>query len=190
MFQNLNKTWKFILIVIIYTIIALIEWSLHSLSLNCKTSIVFVLITLLECCLLMLSGFFYFQTFKYHRLWRSYYHKTHYESPHFYKYIGVPIFQFILINSFMRYVNPRVYLKGRNREYVKIFHEETKQSETAHILSLFVTFPVQLDYFVWGKMICFWSLTAFSIFFNIYPILLQRMNRFILEDRFKNLLGK
>lgn len=188
MFQNFNKISKFLLIVGVLTIVAIIELFLHKLGLNNNKGLVFI--TLLECCLLMLTGFFYFQTYKYHRLWSSFYNKTRLESPNFYKYIGVPIFQYILINSFMRYVNPRVYLKGRNRDYVKVFHEETKQSETAHVISLLVTIPPQLNYFFSDKTVCFWSLTAFSIFFNIYPILLQRMNRFILEARLKNLLAK
>ena len=173
---------------VLYSVVALIEHKIHSICLN-SSNWGQLFLTLVESCILMLSGFFYFQTFKYHRLWKSYYQKTNYETPFFFKYLGVPIFQFILINSFMRYANPRVYMKGRKRDYVKILHEETKQSETAHIISLFVTLPFQIDYLISDKMLCFWSLTFFSIFFNVYPMLLQRMNRFLLEARLKNLLG-
>ncbi len=89
----------------------------------------------------------------------------------------------------MRHINPRVYLKGRKRDYIKILYEETKQSETAHIISLIVTVPIQFNYLVSDKMFCFLTLSLFSIFFNIYPILLQRMNRFLLESRLNNLLN-
>ncbi len=89
----------------------------------------------------------------------------------------------------MRHINPRVYLKGRKRDYIKILYEETKQSETAHIISLIVTVPIQVNYLVSDKIFCFLTLSLFSIFFNVYPILLQRMNRFLLESRLNNLLN-
>jgi hypothetical protein len=90
----------------------------------------------------------------------------------------------------MRYANPRVYLKGRKRDYIKILHEETKQSETSHLITILVTIPFQVNYFLMDKMMLFWSLTLLSIFFNVYPILLQRMNRFLLETRFSGLIGE
>ncbi|MEY4604006.1 MAG: hypothetical protein RIT43_1298 [Bacteroidota bacterium] len=90
----------------------------------------------------------------------------------------------------MRYANPRVYLKGRKRDYIRILHEETKQSETSHLLTILFTIPVQVDYFILDKMYSFWTLTLCSIFFNVYPILLQRMNRFILESRFISLIDR
>lgn len=188
MFQNLKNHIKILILILIFSVVAYLELQLHSYNLSIINPIVNISVSLFECLNLMLIGFFYFQTFKFHRLWRSYYLKKSFETQKYFSLIGVPFFQIILTKSFMRYANPRVYLKGRKREYIKILHEETKQSETSHLITILVTIPYQVNYFLMDKMMLFWSLTLFSIFFNVYPVLLQRMNRFIMEARFNKLI--
>jgi hypothetical protein len=183
-FQYLKKYQKILLLAVLFTLVFLLEFNLHKYNLSNKQPVINIIISLLECSVLMLTGFFYFQTYKFHRISSSYYNKRTFETKNYFRFLGVPIFQVILINSFMRYINPRVYLKGRKRDYIKILHEETRQSETAHIISLIVTIPFQTSYFLYDKLLIFSFLTFFSIFFNVYPILLQRMNRFALEERF------
>ncbi len=138
--------------------------------------------------LLVLFGFIFFQLFKYFRFSDSLYEIKKIESYSCYKKMGVELFQKALINSFFKYLNPRVYLKGKGREYLKTYYEETKQAESSHLISLFftVTFSFYLLYL--GKIEMIISLNFFSILFNIYPILLQRKNRFYLERRLPSLL--
>ena len=189
MFEKLKLFQKLVLITLLYLVVILLEYWIHSICLKTNIKLLELVLTLIECCVLMLTGFFYFQTFKYHRLWKTYYRKRKFETTSYFKFLLVPVFQFILINSFMRHINPRVYLKGRKRDYIKILYEETKQSETAHIISLIVTAPIQVNYLVSDRIFCFLTLSLFSIFFSVYPILLQRMNRFLLESRLNNLLN-
>ena len=136
----------------------------------------------------MASGFIYFQLFKYHRLPQRCYEKRRFENDTYFKRLGLPIYHFVLTHSFLRYFNPRVYLKGRKRDYIKIYYEETKQSETSHWMTIAITGIIQLGFLYEGDILLFVSLTLFSISFNVYPILLQRKNRFALESRFKSLI--
>jgi hypothetical protein len=133
---------------------------------------------------LMLVGFLLYQTYKKIRLPNRYYRQKKIESKRLYEWLGIRFFQYCLVNSFFRYLNPRVYLKNRGRHYLEIYFEETKQSETSHIFSGLVTAIVQVYFFVEGEWIAGISLTIFSIIFNLYPYMLQRYNRLALNRLF------
>ena len=128
-------------------------------------------------------AFMIFQTFKYFRFPMYYYKRRKLESELFFKSIGVPIFRKILINSFFRYLNRRVYLKGKKGDRFVKFMEETKQSETSHFISLVITIGIQVLLIINYRLYDFLMLLIFNVIFNFYPILLQRMNRFIIEKR-------
>ena len=128
-------------------------------------------------------AFMIFQTFKYFRFPMYYYKRRKIESELFFKSIGVPIFRKILINSFFRYLNRRVYLKGKKGDRFVKFMEETKQSETSHFISLVITIGIQILLSIDNRFYDFWILLFFNMIFNFYPILLQRMNRFKIEKR-------
>lgn len=138
----------------------------------------------------LLYAFFFFQTFKKLRVRKGYYLQRSFETPSFFKKAGVPIYQYILINSFVRHFNPRVYFRGKTREYIKTYHEETKIAETCHIVALIPTLVFQLIYLFQEQYTDFWLVGLFNILFNLYPILLQRQNRFMLEAKFQSLLDK
>lgn len=138
----------------------------------------------------MLVGFLFFQTFKYVRLPAIFYKSLPFETPAYFKWMGVDLFREALVNSFFRRLNNRVYLKDRGDEYFRIFHEETKQSETSHWFSLIATFIPQILYLEQGMIShCIW-LSVWSVIFNMYPMLLQRKNRFKMEWKYQNLSGK
>jgi hypothetical protein len=134
---------------------------------------------------LMLVGFFLYQTYKNIRLPNLYYRQKSFESHSFYERLGIKFFQYCLVHSFFRYMNPRVYLKNRGRHYLEVYFEETKQSETSHIFSGIVTGAVQLYFFVNHEWVAGISLTIFSIIFNLYPFMLQRYNRLSLNRIFE-----
>tara|TARA_B110000483_G_scaffold161020_1_gene190901 strand:- start:446 stop:925 length:480 start_codon:yes stop_codon:yes gene_type:complete len=139
---------------------------------------------------LMLVGFLFFQTFKYVRMPKSFYLQRQYENRKYFKYLGVNIFRFLLINSFFRHLNNRVYLKGKAKDYLLTFIEETKQSETSHIISGIFPLSIQLLYLKNGLIEHFIWLSIFNIILNLYPLLLQRMNRFNMFAKYPNLTEK
>ncbi len=55
---------------------------------------------------------------------------------------------------------------------------ETQQSETSHMLSGLATLIFQGLFLTQADIFSFGILGGFNILFNLYPILLQRMNRF------------
>lgn len=127
---------------------------------------------------LIFGAFIFYQTFKYFRLPQLYYNQLPFEKTAFYKRIGVQLFRKILINSFFRHLNPRVYIREKSRVEFLRFIEETKQSETSHLLSGLATLIFQLLYLRDSNLSSFWILGVFNLIFNMYPLLLQRSNRF------------
>tara|TARA_Y100000385_G_C12711634_1_gene474837 strand:+ start:205 stop:483 length:279 start_codon:yes stop_codon:yes gene_type:complete len=87
------------------------------------------------------------------------------------------------------FLNKRVYLKGKPSSYLRVFIEETKQSETSHVISIIFTLSIQLLYLKYDFWVHFYSLSTFTIIFNVYPLLLQRMNRNRVIDKYPNLLN-
>ena len=124
----------------------------------------------------MAFGFFYFQAFPAHRIWLNYYTPKSFESMGLYKLLGVELYRRILIKSPFRKLNQRVYLRGR-KEYVTIFHEETKRSETSHLIGFLIgLFFTVYFFYVYNKTQGYLSI-FFNLVMNVYPILLQRYNR-------------
>ena len=126
-----------------YGIIFTISFYLFKYSLETNSSFQIILINFIQTWNLMLVGFLFFKAFKYVRMPSKFYLKKKYESKNYFKYLGVNIFRLVLINSFFRHLNKRVYLKGKPKEYIFTYIEETKQSETSHIISGFF-FLIQL----------------------------------------------
>ena len=188
MLYRFNFFQKVVLLIIFYGIIFTISFYLFKYSLEVNDSFQIILINFIQTWDLMLVGFLFFQAFKYVRMPSKFYIKKNYESKNYFKYLGVNIFRLFLINSFFRYLNKRVYLKGRPKEYIFTYIEETKQSETSHIISGIFPLSIQLLYLKYGLIEHFISLTIFNILLNLYPFLLQRMNRFKMIEKYPNML--
>lgn len=124
----------------------------------------------------MAFGFFYFQAYPTHRIWGAYYTKKAFESKRLYRCLGVELFRKFLIKSPFKRLNQRVYLKGR-KEYISIFYEETKRSETSHIVGLVLGTTINVYLFSTNHFVQGWFSILFNAFMNFYPILLQRYNR-------------
>lgn len=189
MFYRFNRWQKVIILCLLYILISLICYLLFLQSISEK-NIEIILYVFIQTWNLMLIGFFFLQAFKYFRLPQNYYQKIKIESATLYKIFGVNLFRIVLINSFFRHLNKRVYLKGKSTEYLKVFVEETKQSETSHIISMMCTLIIQIIYLNLGYLYQFYWLSIFTILLNIYPILLQRMNRHFIEKKYPNILVK
>ena len=124
----------------------------------------------------MAYGFFYFHAFPTHRISPSYYRKKKIESLEFYRTLGVEFFRNRLINSPFKKLNQRVYLKGR-KDYIAVFLEETKRSETSHLIGLLIGLFFHLVFILNNAVIAFSCSVFFNLVMNFYPILLQRFNR-------------
>lgn len=192
MFKNLPVALKIVLLLMLYTIVFIIEYWFFTYTMQqTDPSVVSTAaMTFLQCWNLMLVGFLFFQTFKYVRLPKMFYKNLPFETPAYFKWMGVDLFREALVNSFFRRLNNRVYLKNRGEEYYKIFHEETKQSETSHWFSLIATLIPQILYLEQGMVAHFVWLSVWSVIFNMYPMLLQRKNRFKMEWKYPHLFGK
>ena len=190
MFYKLNLYQKIIALCLLYTIVFSISFYLYKFSMEAITSREIILFNFLQVWDLMLVGFLFFQTFKYVRMPKSFYLQRQYENRKYFKYLGVNIFRFLLINSFFRHLNNRVYLKGKAKDYLLTFIEETKQSETSHIISGIFPLSIQLLYLKNGLIEHFIWLSIFNIILNLYPLLLQRMNRFNMFAKYPNLTEK
>jgi hypothetical protein len=184
MLVKYSRSTRILILVICYLFALKLELFLFKTSILNVNIVLDIGFALTHCLLVIFCAFLFFQAFKYVRFPSKYYLKKTFETQFYFKYLGVRIYRHILINSFMRYANSRVYLKGKKRDYLSVFHEETKQSETSHMFSLVITLFIQFTYLYYREYFLFFSLTLFSFFFNVYPILLQRKNRFELERRF------
>lgn len=185
MLNHLILTQKIVLLILFWTLITLGGYGFYCFTSFLENPFLILLKAYFEVFLLMLSGFSLFQIFKYLRLPKCYYERKNMETANYFKYLMVQPYQYILVHSFMRHANPRVYLKGKGRAYLKVFHEETKQSETSHIVSFFYTLIWQYIYISNGYTKHFYALCIMTLFLNIYPILLQRKNRFAIEEKFR-----
>ena len=190
MFYKLNFYQKVITLCLLYAIVFSISFYLFKLSIEANKSWEIILFNFLQVWDLMLVGFLFFQTFKYVRMPNNFYLQRNYETKKYFKYLGVNIFRLLLINSFFRHLNNRVYLKGSAKDYIFTFIEETKQSETSHIISGIFPLSIQLLYLKYGLIEHFIWLSIFNIIFNLYPFLLQRMNRFNMLVKYHNLTKK
>lgn len=124
------------------------------------------------------ASFILFQTFKNFRFPAFFYQQINFETTQFHRILGVKIFRWILVHSFFRYLNPRIYFKSKDKaEFIRIINE-TQQSETSHLLSGLPTLFFQVLFLLRTDYISFCMLGCLNIIFNVYPILLQRMNRF------------
>ncbi len=187
MLQNFSLISKIFVLIAIYIVVGVIAFLLCNVLFSSDNIWTTLALNFLLCWDLMLVGFFFFQAFKYIRFPYSFYEKRRIETDLWFNLLGVQIFRLVLINSFFKRLNTRVYLKGRGKAYHKVFIEETKRSETSHMVSFFTTFIAQLIFLYLECFDDFIVLTIFSVVFNIYPMLLQRKNRFSMLKKNKYL---
>lgn len=140
------------------------------------------------CWIIIGFSWLFFQTFKFFRFHSDYYRIRRFENLRLYSVLLTKQFQTVLVNSFFKYLNKRVYLKGRKRDYIKVYYTETKQAETSHVFSIVITLVPTVICYLNQQWLAFTMLILYSILFNVYPIFLQRKNRIILLKRFKSLL--
>ena len=184
MLQKQKIATKIVVLILIIVGLTAVELFLLSYSLKEYHSVVKIGLVFIQSWLIILCGFFIFNTFKQLRLPPKYYKIRKIENEKFYDNLFVSSFQLILVKSFFRHLNKRVYLKGRKKEYIETFYKETKQSETSHLFSLVITLFIQGLYLYYGEFLLFVYLTVFSVLFNLYPALLQRKNRMVFELKY------
>jgi hypothetical protein len=163
-------------VVLTWSILTLIAFFLSEACMLTTNFFLLFLLTFLLYFGTMAYGFFYFQAFPNHRISKKYYQKIPIESLGLYQAFGVEFFRKFLIRSPFRKLNQRVYLKGR-KEYITVFLEETKRSETSHLIGLLIGLFFHLVFILNNAVVAFSCSVFFNLVMNLYPILLQRYNR-------------
>jgi hypothetical protein len=174
--QTIEFLGKPLFVVLTWSILTVISFFLSE---ACKLTTNFFLLFPLTFLLYfgtMAYGFFYFHAFPSHRISPRYYRNKKIESLEFYRALGVEFFRNRLINSPFKKLNQRVYLKGR-KDYIAVFLEETKRSETSHLIGLLIGMFFHIVFIVNNAVIALVCSVFFNLVMNLYPILLQRFNR-------------
>lgn len=97
-----------------------------------------------------------------------------------YKCLGVNFFRLFLLKTF--------YLKKDNKKYfngtksgVLLFSYNIRQSEFGHLIALTLVFTLSLVLLFEGHKYVFIVMQPLNILLNLYPIILQRKHRIIVE---------
>jgi hypothetical protein len=186
MFTEKSPVIKFLIVLLVFT--GTLIFSVYTIKLIDLQSVLLqhVLILFLITWSHIFCAFIFFQIYKYFRFHHGFYLKRRFESEKYFTALGVPTFRVLLINSFFKHLNRRVCLKGKGEDRFLKFIEETKQSETSHFISFVGTMIFQFVLLCEGAFVLHSFLLIFNLLFNVYPILLQRMNRFSVEKRMES----
>ena len=97
-----------------------------------------------------------------------------------YKWLGVEMFRLFLLNTFYRKKDNKKYFNG-SKAGILAFDYNTKQSEFGHLIALIVVSALSLVVLVQGHTLAFLWMLLFNILLNLYPVILQRKHRIIIE---------
>ncbi len=93
-----------------------------------------------------------------------------------YEALGVRIFKIILIRSPLALLNPTIHYKG-DRSALFDLESKMRDSETGHLFIFIIMILIVIHMAIEGWWNFATWLMVFNIFFNVYPIMLQRYNR-------------
>ncbi|QCK15617.1 glycosyl-4,4'-diaponeurosporenoate acyltransferase CrtO family protein [Mangrovivirga cuniculi] len=114
----------------------------------------------------------------------NWYFKPRKKEIPFYELIGVRKFKKHLLNFFgENYSQKQGWLPLKNRsenynEAFKKFINKTKQNEVVHLIVMLILLILSVETLLEGKFLQALSVVIINIPFNVYPIILQRYNRF------------
>lgn len=97
-----------------------------------------------------------------------------------YKWLGIDFFRLFLLKTFYRKRNNKKYF-NRTKSGVLLFDYNTKQSEFGHLIALILVFALSLVLLLEGHKYVFIWMQPLNILLNLYPIILQRKHRIIVE---------
>ena len=100
-----------------------------------------------------------------------------FKNQKWYKYIGINIFRNIIIKTPLNLFNQIKISKYSKIELERV-KGEIEKSEISHLVGFVFSQLIACCFFVcFNKFYMFLSLTVLNIFMNLYPVLLQQMNR-------------
>lgn len=101
-----------------------------------------------------------------------------------YSLLGVAYFRFFLLKTFYRPDDNKKYFNGTKSGLEK-FNYNTKQSEFGHLVAFILICFISILLLDQGHtQVAMWTL-AVNIVFNLYPIILQRKHRIIVQRLLK-----
>ncbi len=105
----------------------------------------------------------------------------------FYKWLGVEYYKLFLSKTFYRKNDNKKYFNG-TKSGIFLFYYNTKQSEFGHLIALIFIFLLSLVLLFKGHKYVFIWIQPMNILLNLYPIILQRKHRIIIERLIKRTL--
>jgi len=106
-----------------------------------------------------------------------------------YRYLGVKYFKTFLLYTFYRRKENLKYFDG-TKSGIFLFEFNTRQSEFGHLAAFVLGFFISLLLLFEGHEKVFILMQPVNIFLNLYPILLQRKHRIVLERLISRTEGK
>ncbi len=101
-----------------------------------------------------------------------------------YKWLGVKYFKYLLLFTFYRKEDNKKYFNG-SKSGIFLFNFDTKQSEFGHLLAFISILILSLILLYEGHKSVFIWMQPINIFLNLYPIILQRNHRIVIERLLK-----
>lgn len=93
-------------------------------------------------------------------------------------YLGLGAFKWIVKNTFFKYFNPKLTLKGKAElNQLRELRKEMTFSEISHLMAFFAVSVVALLKLAKGEFIFAVVIMAVNILMNLYPSLLQQENK-------------
>lgn len=103
-----------------------------------------------------------------------------------YRLLGVTYFRFFLLKTFYRTADNKKYFKG-TKSGLHLFNYNTKQSEFGHLIAFILVFIISITLLLKGHKYVFIWMQPMNIILNLYPIILQRKHRIIVERLIKKM---
>lgn len=101
-----------------------------------------------------------------------------------YKWLGVKYFKYFLLFTFYRKKDNKNYFNGY-KSGISLLNYNTKQSEFGHLLAFISILILSLILLYEGHKSVFIWIQPINILVNLYPIILQRNHRIVIERLLK-----
>ncbi len=100
------------------------------------------------------------------------------KNPNSYKYLGVGIFKQLIVKTPLRLGNPKIKINRFNIKELKRVRNEIIKSEISHFFGFIISQLIALVYLMFlNNVSVFITISVLNVPMNMYPVLLQQMNR-------------
>jgi hypothetical protein len=129
------------------------------------------------CTFAVVSALFWVSMLRMIRLPAAWHRPRAFEGVSWYRRLGVTRFRDALLRSPFRVLNRGVHLRGRSGEHLLSILPHMDFAEAVHVVAFAITVPLMMFYTAYNRVEFLPWFVGFNIVGNLYPVLLQRMNR-------------